>query len=197
MIVMTQTFAALQTPPHERRRQEVNSRRALEAAAAHLVRTAQHLSGAEPSYAEALRDSLQALRQAYTALLEWHSLPPRPDARLAELARPAERLDSMIRTCWDRAGTLEALEAALGSGAALTGTVREQIATSYFTARNTLAVVLGALPERITPDAIWSLNRAEAIRAGRTEAPREEPESRRTPLSVLGRPARRRPAAAA
>lgn len=180
-------YEVQQISPRVARLQEAQSQRALDAAAAHLIRSAQHLVVPTPDYREALRHSIQAIRQAYIAFLVWHSLPPRPQASLAELGGPAEQLASMLRTCRRRALPLEPLEAAFESGTALTAAVREEVETSYYTARNTLAVVLGELPERITLEAIKGLNRAQATRSGLfTPAPSEP---RPAVQTAPGRPA--------
>lgn len=189
---MTRTYPALQgappLAPHE-----TQCRRALDASAAHLGRGAQHLACAAPDYHAALRATLYAIRHAYTALLAWHGHSPRPEAPLVELARPAEQLASMLRTCQDRACMLEDLEASLQRGAKATVTVREAVQTSYYTARNTLSVVLGELPERITGEAIWALNRAQAIRIGWTQTAHEPAQEAKPPVPTV-RVVPRRPA---
>ncbi len=187
---MTATYIDLQAPPGEVLSQEIRCRRALEASAAHLVRTAEHLAGAAPAYDDALQQSLQAIRQAYTALLEWHSLSPVADAPLGELAAAAQRLANVLRTCWDVTFTIAPLEGIPGGG--LPVVVRERAETSYYTARNTLAVVIGSLPERITGDAVGALNRAQAIRIGRIEPAGEAALASKT---VRARAARLRPVA--
>lgn len=187
---MTATYIDLQTPPNEVLSQRIRCRRALEASAAHLIRAAGLLAGAAPAYDEALQQSLQAIRQAYTALLEWHNLSPRAGVPLAELAAPAERLVSALRTCWDVTFAIAPFEGTPGGG--LPVVVRERAETSYYTARNTLAVVIDSLPEGVTGDAIRSLDRAQAIRTGRIEPTGE---AARAPRTAPGRPARLRPVA--
>lgn len=158
---------AITTPdasPYQRP-QDAACRDALNDAAAHLERSARLLARPEPDYTEVLTSTLRVARQAYTALLEWHSLPPREDASLDELARPAERLASMLRTCRDRGLPIERAVAGLGAGAPATIAVREAALASYFTARNTLITVIAELPERVGRKATAGVVRAQAIRA--------------------------------
>lgn len=165
--MLNETDLDLQTSASDVLPRRSHCRQALEASAERLNRVAENLTGAAPDYPEALRDNLQAIRQAYRALLSWHRAVPPDDAPMDELARPAEDLASMLRTCRDRTHVLVSLEAALGRGGPLSHVAKEEIRTGYFTARNTLAVVIGSLPEDVTASAIERLNRAEAIRLGR------------------------------
>ena len=178
-----------QQPPRVTRPVEEPVREALEASAQHLVGAAQHLAGAAPDYREALRHSLQAIRQAYTGFLVWHDLPPRPETTLNELAVPAEHLASMLRTVRRRARSLEPLEATFGGGAARSVKVREDVEAGFYTARNTLAVVLGELPARLTREAARTLHRAQALRVGRLSLAPEEPAPRRAVQTASARPA--------
>lgn len=163
---MKPTYRALQQSPRAARPQDARCRRALEAAAAHLECSAQHLAATPPEYRQALACSLTSLRQAYTALLEYHSFPPGIGATLAEMSAPAEGLVSMLRIYNNRALPLEDMAEAIPDGRAPLA-VREAVEMSFFLARDTLSVVLGSLPEALTEGAIRPLNRAQAIRMGR------------------------------
>lgn len=133
-------------------------------AAADLVSAAGLLSASAPEYAGALTNIVWSIRQSYQALLAYHGLPSPEGTPLAETARSAERLASILRTNIDRALPLEPLEAAVRRGRAVDISVREAILTGYHTARNTLATVLGELPEAIGREVRESLRHAEAIR---------------------------------
>lgn len=163
---MTPTYEDLQAAPSAPRLLEIQTRDALDASAGHLLSNARRLAGPNPNHREALNDALQSIRASYTALLAWNHLTPGAAAPLAELARTAESFASMLRTCRNRTGALEALDATVRGDASPTVAVREAVETSYYTARNTLAVVLGSLPERITEEALHTLNRAQAARIG-------------------------------
>lgn len=186
---MNETYFDLQTPPRDLLPREFRCRHALRASAEHLIQSAEHLAGAAPTYHEALQHSLRSIRQAYTALLEWHGLPPVAGAPLADLAAPAGRLVSALRTCWDVTFPIAPLEDAPSDG--LPVMMREQAETSYYTARNTLAVVIGSLPERATREAIRLLNHAQAIRIGRIAPAPSKP--RQTSKATFGRTARLHP----
>ena len=173
---MNETYTDLQVSPREVRPSETRCRQALEASSWHLEGSARALARPAPDHREALTRSLESIRKAYAALLEWHGRTPRPDAALAELARPAEALASMMRTCQGRALPVEALEATFDDPSRPAIEMREGVQMSYYTARNTLSVVLGSLPERLTGEGIRSINRAQAIHLGRIEPDAEEQE---------------------
>ncbi len=173
------------------------SRSALLASTDHLAHAARLLAGAPPDYREVLRHTLQTLRQAYTALLTAHHLPVHPEAPLDALAAPAVRLASMLYTYRRRALPLEPLQAALDGGGALTVATREAVEEGYYTARNTLGVVIGSLPEPVTRDADRALQCTEAAGLGRARPAPEAPRPIASPAPVRRTPAQAEGAGAA
>lgn len=170
---MKSTFEELQAAPQIARPREALSVTALDASGRHLVKAARQLADSNPNYQEVLDQSLEAMRHAYLALLEWNGMAPDAGASLAEMATSAEQLVNVLRTCRHRADPLEGIATSLRGGAGVTISVREEVRSGYYTARNSLSVVLGSLPERLPHDGILALNLAEAIRMGRRETIRE------------------------
>lgn len=162
--IFTRTTTFTQVPPLQERAQDDESRRTLEASVEAFGRAAEHLAGL--SYRGALEESLLAVRHAYAAFLAWHSLPAPPEASLDELGRAAEHLDNVLRTFRRRAIPMEGLEARLGE-AARTVAEREAVEEGFYTARDTLRAVLGALPPRITAEAAAAFGRVPDPRTGR------------------------------
>lgn len=165
------TYMDLQHKPAAGRERERRTQELLTKAARRLLRAAELLASDEPNYREVLEESVGAIRQGYESMLEWHDLAFPRSVSLGELALPAENLASMLRTSRDRTLHLEALQNTLRDGAAVLLTAREQVTMSYYTARNTLLIILASLPARLTGEPAALIERAQAVRTGRAEAP--------------------------
>jgi hypothetical protein len=163
------TYADYQVAPRTGRPNETRSRQALESAGRNLEDSARLLAHPSPDYREALSRSLRSIRQSYVALLEWHGLTPETDGPISRLGRPAEGLSSMLRTCLEHTLPLEDLDATYEDLRRPEVERREFSIQSYYTARNTLLVVVGSLPERLTVEAIYAINRSHAISIGRMD----------------------------
>jgi len=86
---MKSTFEEFQAAPHVARPREALSVKALDASGRHLAEAARRLVDTDPDYHEAMQQSLQAMRHAYLALLEWSGMAPESGASLEEMATSA------------------------------------------------------------------------------------------------------------
>jgi hypothetical protein len=86
---MQSTFEELQAAPQVARPREALSIKALDASGWHLAEAARQLADPDPDCQEALQQSLEAMRHAYLALLEWNGMAPESGASLAEMATSA------------------------------------------------------------------------------------------------------------
>ena len=122
----------------------------LSSAGDQLRQTRQALSGDVPDHAAALKRSLRAIREVFAAFISWHSLPLPDEAPLDALTRRAVPLASSLRTSASRVLLVEALAEAT-DGKSLSRADREEVRTSYYTARNTFFAVCDELPEAVRP----------------------------------------------
>ncbi len=150
----------------------------------HLQRAAEALTRSPVDYGGAARAALESVRRSYRAVIAWHRLPTDQDAGLVTLADSAKNSASMLRTSYKRALHLETLVKTMKQNEEATLDQRENAATGFFTARNTLSVVIGTLPYHVVADAIPVINRAESIRSGRDipSSDREALTSTRQPI---------------
>ncbi len=142
-------------------------------AAEHLVRSARFFSEKPADYVAGAREALRSVQQSYEAILAWHGFPVEADMTLNTLAESAGNAVSMLRTSHKRALHLESLVATFTENEEASVNQREGAVTGYFTARNTLSVVVGSLPQSVVKEAIPLLNKAESIRTGREIAARD------------------------
>lgn len=194
---MSDHYFTFQTPPKTGGKSETTAGKLLSDAAGHLTRSARFLSGDASDHASAAGAALRAVRQSFAALLAFHGRNTSEAMSLTEMALQAESLDSSLRTYYRRALPLAALDAGIGISPPLSLEQREEAEAGFYTARNALAVVIAAMPERLTGDAILLLNRAQAIRTGRVSPTDGDRAFRMEQNSSRNNPARREPSVAA
>lgn len=161
---ITQKDAAATLPEEET---VTESRSRLRASADHLVRSAEFLAASPVDLVAGAGEALKSVRSAYEALLAWHNDMVGEDESLAEIARRAESAASMLRTSYKRALHLETVVATFTTNEGASITQRENAVTGYYTARNTLSIVIGSLPAHVVEESIPVVNRAESIRRER------------------------------
>ena len=135
--------------------QSASVRRLLSQSADALHQARRSLFQIQPDYHTTLSSSLQVLRLSLRALVLWHSIPVPEDLPLRRLTYQAKQLAPMLLTYEKLSVPLEELAERVEHECNCSNVAdREIIQRGYYTARNTLDIVLRSLPAVLKPDGL-------------------------------------------